>query len=163
VVKGGHGKGGENKNSAIKKKVSGVLRHPVLTLKKVARLPSKDREEVMKVLKDSKVMKELKQKVRNRQRRRARVTRSLEEVNNNFSNGSSKAVSVTNDWQNWVALKGSDEATASDVQDFGKSIGVSFQATSHNRFDVLSRSKKMTVGPVLTPVGLVEGELDGEV
>jgi len=43
--------GGGNKSQVVRKKAGGVLRHPVLTLKKVARLPSKDREEVMKVLK----------------------------------------------------------------------------------------------------------------
>jgi len=45
-----------------KKKAGGALRHPVLTLKKVARLPSKDRQEVMKVLKNSNIMQGLKQK-----------------------------------------------------------------------------------------------------
>jgi len=39
-----------------------------LRKKKVARLPSKDREEVMKVLRDSKVMKVLKRKIQNRRR-----------------------------------------------------------------------------------------------
>jgi len=68
VVKGGDGIVGRNKTSASKKKVGGVLRHPVLTLKKVARLPIKDREEVIKVLKNSKVMKVLKQNIRSRQR-----------------------------------------------------------------------------------------------
>jgi len=55
-----------------------VLRHPVLTLKKVSRLPSKDRQEVMKVLRDSKTLKFLKQKIRNRRRQREIVTRSIE-------------------------------------------------------------------------------------
>jgi hypothetical protein len=41
-----------------------VLRHLVLTLKKVARLPRKDRAEVMKVLKNLEVVKVLKQKIR---------------------------------------------------------------------------------------------------
>ena len=45
------GLGGANKSHAVRKKAGGVFRHPVITLKKVARMPSKDREEVMKVLK----------------------------------------------------------------------------------------------------------------
>jgi len=60
-----------------KTKAGGVLRHPVLTLKKVARLPSKDREEVMKVLRNSKIMEVLEQKIWNRRRQRETITRSL--------------------------------------------------------------------------------------
>jgi hypothetical protein len=66
AVKGGAGLGRRNEVKACKKKAGGVLRHPVLTLKKVVRLPSKDRAEVMKVLKDSKVMRVLKKKIHNR-------------------------------------------------------------------------------------------------
>jgi hypothetical protein len=117
----------------------------------------------MKVLKDSKVMKILKQKIRNRQRQRARVTKSLEEVHHHSSNDSSTAVSATNDWQNWVVLKGSTEAKANDIKDIGKSIGVSFQRLDQNSFGVLSRSKKVVMGPVLTPVVNDAGEVDGDV
>jgi len=49
---------------------------------KVARLPSKDREEVMKVLRSSKVLKLIKQKIRNCRRQRERVTKSLLEFHN---------------------------------------------------------------------------------
>jgi len=116
----------------------------------------------MKVLKDSKVMKSLNQKIRNRQRQRSRVTKTLEEVHHHSSNDSSTAVSVTNDWQNWVVLKGSKEAKANYIQNIGKSIGVSFKGIDQNSFGVLSRSKKMVMGPVLTPVVNVEGEVDGD-
>jgi len=70
------GSGGRLLKSNVKKKAGGILRHPVLTLKKVARLPSKDREEVMKVLRDSKIMKELNQKIRNRRRHREKESQS---------------------------------------------------------------------------------------
>jgi hypothetical protein len=60
VVNDNKGYGGGNMHQASKKRAGGMLRRPVLTLKKVARLPSKDREEVMKVLKNSKIMKVLK-------------------------------------------------------------------------------------------------------
>jgi len=49
--KGNNDISGGNKHVASKRKAGGVLRHPMLTLKKVARLPSKDRQEVLKVLK----------------------------------------------------------------------------------------------------------------
>jgi len=66
VPKGGESKTRGNTRLASRKKAGGVLRHPVFTLKKVARLPSKDRAEVMKVLKNSEVMKDLNHKVRKR-------------------------------------------------------------------------------------------------
>jgi len=59
------GTGAQLVKNNVKKKAGGVLRHPVLTLKKVARLPSKDKEEVMKVLRKSKIMKVLKQNIQN--------------------------------------------------------------------------------------------------
>jgi hypothetical protein len=152
-----------SKKMASKKKPGGVLRHSMLTLKKVARLPSKDREEVMKVLRNSKVLKHLKQKIHNRRRQRERVTKSLEEVNNNSNNETSSMASVNNDWQSWVVLKGDYKTKADDIHDIGKAIGVSFSGANHNKFSVLSRSNKLEVGPVLTLVRDEGGEVDGDV
>jgi predicted aminopeptidase len=73
----------------------------VLTLKKIARLPSKDRQEVMKVLRNSKEMKVLKQKIRHRRRQREKVTRSLEVPSESSNNVSVSTASMNNDWQNW--------------------------------------------------------------
>jgi hypothetical protein len=123
-----------------KKKAGGVLRHPVITLKKVARLPSKDRAEVMKVLKNTKALKGLKNKICKRQHQKDKVTKSLEVGNQGSSNESSSA-SVNNDWMNWVDLQGTSAATADDMVVFGKAIGVSFQGDTQNRFSVLSRPK----------------------
>jgi hypothetical protein len=104
---------GEDLNKNVnKKKAGGVLRHPVLTLKKVARLPSKDREVVMKVLRDSKTLKVLKQKIRNRRRQRERVTQSLEVGCQSTNSQSSSMASVNNDWTNWMTLHGSEVAKA---------------------------------------------------
>lgn len=91
-----------------------MFRHPVFTLKKVARLPSKDREKVMKVLKKSNVMKVLKQKVRNQQRQRQRVTKSLE-VNQSSNNKSESLASVNNNWKHWVTLQGNEKATEEEI------------------------------------------------
>jgi len=143
---------GGNRHISSKRKVGGVLRHPVLTLKKVARLPSKDRQEVMKVLKNSPVMQVLKQKVRNRQSQRERVTKSLE-VDQSSNNETGSVASVNNEWKNWVLLHGNEKAMEADVQDIGKVIGVSFQGDLNNKFSVLSRSKKAEYGPVLMSVG----------
>jgi hypothetical protein len=132
----------------------------VLTLKKVARLPSKDRAEVVKVLKKSKLMKALNQKVCNRQRQRQRVTRSLE-VNQHSKNDSTSLTSVNNDWKNWVALQGNEKATEIDIQEIGKVIGVSAKGDFSNKFSVLSRSKKDVLGPVLMPVAEGGGSVGG--
>jgi hypothetical protein len=162
----GKGNGGNkfgSKKMASKKKAGGVLRHPVLTLKKVARLPSKDREEVMKVLRNSKVLKHLQQKIHNRRHQRKRVTKSLEEVNNNSNNETSSLASVNNDWQSWVVLKGDDKTKADDIHDIGKAIGVTSSGANHNKFSVLSRSNKLEVGSVLSLVRNEGGEVDGDI
>jgi len=150
-------KGGGVRSQVVRKKAGGVFHHPVFTLKKVARLPSKDREEVMKVLKKSN-MKVLKQKVRNRQRQRQMVTKSLE-VNQGSTNESTSVDSVNNDWKHWVTLQGKDKAIEEDIQGIGRAIGGSFAADSHNKFRVLSRTKNLDVGPVLRPVMEEVGEV----
>jgi hypothetical protein len=76
----------------------------------------------------------------------------LEEVNKRSLNESSSSASVSNDWKHWAVLNGSEETKAADVQDLGKSIGVSFEGNNHNKFSALSRMKKVELGPVLTPV-----------
>jgi len=150
VINAKGGKGGRLSNKQGKKKAGGVLRHPVLTYKKVARLPISDREEVMKALRKSKLMNVVKQKIQNRRQLRDRVTRSLEAVNVNSLNESCSLDSVNNDWSNWVALNGSEVSKAADVQCIGKTLGVSFKGNCHNNFTVLSRHNKGASGPVLT-------------
>ena len=155
-------KGGGKKPSVVRKKAGGVLRHPVFTLKKVARLPSRDREEVMKVLEKSSVMEVLKQKVRNRQRQRERVSKSLE-VNQCSNIESASVDSVNNDWKHWVTLQGKDKAIEEDIQGIRCDIGLNFAAAPINKLSVLSRSTKLNLGPVLSPreegVGVVVGDV----
>jgi hypothetical protein len=109
---------------------------------------------------EEKILKVLKQNIRNRKRLREKVTRSLEEVKNSSCNESSSSASVNNDWKHYVVLNGSEQTKAKDVQDIGKSIGLSFNGSSHNKFGVLSRMKNVKLGPVLSPV-LDEGVEDG--
>jgi len=63
-------------------------------------------------------MKVLKQKVRNRQRQRHRVTKSLE-VNQGSNNESASVASVNNDWKHWVTLQGNEKAIEEDIQGIG--------------------------------------------
>jgi len=160
VKEKGDGSGRLKNNGAEKKKAGGALRHPVITLKKVARLASKDREEVMKVLRNSKFLKVLKQKIWNRGRQKARVTRSLEAASHSSTNESSSLASVNNDWKNWVVLHGSEATKAANVQCIGKAIGVSFKGSFHNKFSVLSCHKNVDLGPVLTSVVDGAAEVD---
>jgi hypothetical protein len=98
----------------------GVLRHPVHSIKKIARLPTKDRGEALKAL------------GRCVRRRRAGYQ----------ANNSNSAASETsdNDWRNWVAVHGNDQLAMEDIQGIGQTIGVTFRGDKENMFNVLSRS-----------------------
>ncbi|MCI15347.1 DUF4283 domain protein, partial [Trifolium medium] len=91
---------GEHSNESSKvpkkKRAGGVLRHTMQSLKKVARLPCKDRKEVLKILK---------RQVRKRSGQ-SRVGRPLEVVNHATSASGSSLGSVNKDWEHWVALHG---------------------------------------------------------
>ncbi|PNX67590.1 hypothetical protein L195_g063588, partial [Trifolium pratense] len=69
-----------------------MLRHPLHSIKKVARMPSKDRCEALKALKKS---------VR-RRRGGDGVNRSCSMSCKISSGDSSSSGSVNNDWMNWV-------------------------------------------------------------
>jgi hypothetical protein len=112
-----------------RKKVDGVLRHSVHSLKKVARLPGKDRSSVLKILK---------KKVRQRQGS-DRLKKSVNVVSQNISDGSSSSGSVNNDWSHWVVMHGNEKVAMEDVWGIGKAIGIQFNGETHNMFGVLAR------------------------
>ncbi|XP_039690367.1 uncharacterized protein [Medicago truncatula] len=124
-----------------RKKVKGLLRHSVLSLKKVARLPTKDRKVVMKILKKN----DRKFKGSNSIRKTARM------ISKDLSENSSSSSSINNsDWKHWVVLHGSDKVVAEDVKTLGESIGVNLSGYN-NRFGVLARKgmgkkKKLAFG-----------------
>ncbi|MCI54989.1 hypothetical protein A2U01_0076239, partial [Trifolium medium] len=72
-----------------KRKAGGLLRHSIYNLKKVARLPSKDRREVLDVLKKN---------VCSRRGRKS-GNRSCELVHQGSSDDKSSSASVNNDWK----------------------------------------------------------------
>ncbi|MCI27137.1 sulfate transporter, partial [Trifolium medium] len=102
-----------------RRKAGGVLRHSLYRLKKVARLPCKDRSEVLKVLK------------KNVRRRRGGtgVNQSCSVSHQASSEVSSSAASVNNDWKHWVVMQGNDQVAVDDVWGIGKAIGVKFRVT----------------------------------
>ncbi|GAU25959.1 hypothetical protein TSUD_373600 [Trifolium subterraneum] len=95
----------------------GLLRHSLYSLKKVARLPSKDRNEVLEVLQ------------RNMRQRRGgkNNSRSNEASNQASSEESSSSASVNNDWQHWVVLQGDDQVAVDNIQGIGKALGVTYK------------------------------------
>ncbi|PNX64490.1 hypothetical protein L195_g054045, partial [Trifolium pratense] len=102
-----------SQSDSRRRKERGMLRHPLHSIKKVARMPSKDRREVLKVLK------------KNVRRRRGgdEVNRSCSMSRRFSSDKSSSSPSVNNDWQNWVAMQGTEQMAVDDVWGIGKSIG----------------------------------------
>jgi hypothetical protein len=113
-----------------RRKAGGVLRHPVHNLKKVARLSSEDRDEVLKVLKKNGL----------RRQGGVGVNRSCSANRQVSHEVSSSSVSLNNDWENWVALQGNDQLVIDDVCGIGNSIGVKVKGDTANMFNVLSRA-----------------------
>jgi hypothetical protein len=112
-----------------KKKVNPVLRHPGANLKRIARMPSKDRMVVLK---------ELKKQVR--KRGRGSVSNGFQVIQQQDHNSSeSSQASVNKDLSNWVVLHGNEEVAVEDVWGIGKAIGVKFNVDNANMFSVLSR------------------------
>ena len=113
-----------------KKKSGGVLQHSVLSLKKIARMPTKDRKNIMKILR---------KKIRKRSgRKEPRGGVSME--SNHISSNDSSSMSVNNDWQHWVVMHGNEKVAVEDVWGVGKAIGVKFNGDPTNMFNMLSRA-----------------------
>jgi hypothetical protein len=87
------------------RKAVGVLRHPVHSLKKIARLPSKDRGEALKAL----------GKCVPRRRGGDQAIRSSPASGRASSEESSAGGSSNNDWKNWVAVHGNEQMSVDDV------------------------------------------------
>lgn len=117
---------------AKRKKVGGTLRHSVHSLKKVARLPSKDRSAIMHALK---------KRVQKRQGS-ARNHWMVEVASQANSNEDSSSCSVNNFWKHWVVLRGNEKVEVEDVGGIGKAIGVKFDGETHNMFSVLYKAGK---------------------
>ena len=122
------------------KKVDGILKHSVHSLKKVARLPIKDRKSVMQILKKN-----------GRKFQGSSKLKKAVRLLSKMSEDSSSSNSITNDWKHWVVMHGSEKVVREDVRSIGEAIGV-LQSGSHNRFAVLARKGNVN------NKGMVEGE-----
>jgi hypothetical protein len=112
----------------ISRKAGGVLRHRVHNLKKIVRLPSKDRGEALKAL----------GKCIRRRRGGDQANRSNPASGQASSEESSAAGSDNNDWKNWVAVHGNEQMVVDNVWGIGQTIGVTFGGDKENMFNVLS-------------------------
>ena len=114
-----------------RRKCGGDLRHPIHTLKKVARLSFKERRAVLKVL-----------KTRAQRRKKSVNTHSVSGVPIQASSDEgSSSDSVNKDWNNWVVLHGKEKEAVEDVWGLGKAIGLHYGGDIHNMFGALSKSE----------------------
>ena len=107
-----------------KKKSGLALKHSAGFIKKIARMPLKDRKKILKVLKKQ----DCKRRV---------LSKASKGVTASLSNSSTS--SVNKDWGNWVILHSKKEAKAEDVREIGKTLGVKFKGDNNNSFNLLSR------------------------
>lgn len=113
---------------ANKKKGASYLRHTAQSMRRIARLPAKDREDVLRALK------------RNVKKRKGLVGDSQAHVLSKADvvKSSNSQPSVNNDWQNWLVLHGIDKVANEDVKELGKELGLKFNGDKNIMFDVLS-------------------------
>lgn len=116
---------------------------------------------MMKVFKNTEVMKALKSKIRKRQVLRVKVAKSVEEVNQVSSNEASSSTSMNNDWKHWVTLNADEKVVEDDITGIGRVISVSFKNDSQNKFSVLSRSMNDSLGQVLVLEEVSGGAVEG--
>ncbi|GAU27943.1 hypothetical protein TSUD_146580 [Trifolium subterraneum] len=107
-----------------------MLRHS--NLKKVARLPCKDRREVLNFLKKN---------VWGRSERTS-VSRSCEVKHHGTPKVFSSSASVNNVWKHWVVMHGNEKLAADDVRGIGRVIGLNLKSDNANIFSALARAKK---------------------
>ncbi|GAU48973.1 hypothetical protein TSUD_245640 [Trifolium subterraneum] len=89
-----------------RRKAGGIFRHTLSSLKKVARLPINDRNEVLKILK----------KTERRSRDKSGTNRPRGVSDQASSGATASSASVSNDWKHWVVMQGSEQVAAEDVR-----------------------------------------------
>lgn len=95
----------------------------------MARLSSRDRNELIQSFKRTKILKSS-----------SKSSKALSENFEGVSVSTSSRLSANNDdWKSWMVSHGNKQEVEADVYDVGKIIGVK----CHNMFNVLSRGKKL--------------------
>ncbi|MCI14024.1 DUF4283 domain protein, partial [Trifolium medium] len=101
--RGGESQQTEGKLASKRRQAGGIFRHTLSSLKKVARLPSKDRGEVLKVLK------------KNARRHRDEPEEQGSCGGRQHVSTDTSSSSATNDWKHWVVMQGNNQVVADDV------------------------------------------------
>ncbi|GAU45582.1 hypothetical protein TSUD_273820 [Trifolium subterraneum] len=116
-----------------RRKAGGVFRHTLSSLKKVARLPINDRNEVLKILKKTE-----------RRSRDKSETNWPRGVSNQASSGTTaSSASVSNDRKHWVVMQGSEQVAAEDVREVGKAIGVTLKGVNENMISGVEKRQEV--------------------
>jgi hypothetical protein len=105
------------------------FKHSAGFLKRVARMSSGDRKDVLKILKKH----ERYRKARKQSSNSKAATIPLSE-----SSGNSNS-SVNKDLESWVVLHEKKEVVKADVKEIGRAIGLTFNGDPHNSFNLLSK------------------------
>jgi hypothetical protein len=112
-----------------KTKAGSFLQHSICSLKRIARLPIKDRREVLQIL----------QKNARKRRPRGAASRSRETGSRASAEDGHSSSSVNNDWKHWVAMQGRDHVVEDDVMEVGNFVGATFKGVTSNMFSALSK------------------------
>jgi len=117
-----------SKSNHSKRKKAGVpFKHSAGFIKKIARLPLKDRKEILKVLKKH----ECKRSVL------AKASKAMA-TSNSISSNTSNAL-VHKEWEHWVVLHDKKEVAEEDVREIGKTLGVDFEGCNKKSLNLLTR------------------------
>jgi len=121
-----------SKSRANKKQ--GSFKHSVGFMKRIARMPVRDRKQVLHFLKKHK-------RHNNRQVEDGNNTLDAAKGSTSVCSKDSKnsTSSVNKDWENWLVLHGKKEEVEVDVRAVGKVVGLHYHCDTTNSFQLLSK------------------------
>lgn len=110
-------------------KPAGHVNRSLGFFKRVARLPTNDRKEILKILK------------KHDRAHKVRKGKKCSGSAATTTSGSSKnsISSVDQDWENWVILHGNSNMVKEDIKVIGKKVGIKYQCDTSNSFNLLTR------------------------
>jgi hypothetical protein len=134
------------------KKKGGTGVYSVGFMKKVARMPVRDRKHILSILKKHKNKRNLRD-ASDKSKAAISSTSDSSKISNSY---------VNKDWENFVVLHGKPEKVAEDVRGIGRAVGVSYECDTKNSFDLLTKKGRREWRD--TEVGkVVSGEVGGKV
>jgi len=132
----------------------GGFSHSSRNLKRVARMPIKDRREILKLL--TRQAKERKIRLRSKSSKSKGVVRSQPTKTSSNSSMSS----VNKDWEHWVHVQGGSKVVSADVCGIVGLIGVRYKGDTENKCNVLSKEERRGLREEVGQI-LAKGESEG--